>query len=250
MKGYFLNDFRFKEKETKVGKLRLAFPDLDPSQVLELSEHLIASREKLANEPIAAIIDWIDQTAARWLDPNDLIREEAALIIPLISGISREMLYITLDNLFSQLRRPMLTKLLEDALGDVLRLDQFCPKTSAIGSSRAFGPRLITQIFPGNIPGLSVTGLVMGLLMKSATLIRMSKEEVFLPGLFARTLKEVRPDLVGSIAILHWDRTDTALTEAAFQKSEAVIVYGNNETITNLRGLIPTRCRTLFMVTS
>ncbi len=246
MKGYFLSDYTGKEKETQVGKLRLGFPDIGPAQVLTISEQLIASQEKLSAEPIDAIVEWIDQTAARWCDPNDLIREEATLIVPLISGISREMLQIALDDLFLQLRRPMLMKLLCDALGDPRCLDQFCPLPSGIGFSRTFGPRLITQIFPSNIPGLSITGLVMGLLTKSANLVRMSREESLLPSLFARSLKEVRPDLADNIAILHWDRSDTAMTEAAFQKADAAIVYGSNTTITKLRKLIPTTCRTVF----
>lgn len=246
MKGYFLSDYCFKEKEVKVGLLRLAFPDLTPSQLLALSEQLILSQEKLSAEPIDAIIDWIDQAVARWRDPDDLIREEAALIIPLISGISQKMLEIALDDLLTQLRRPMLVQVLEEALGNTKRLDQFCPKTSAVGSTRAFGPRLITQIFPGNVPGLAVTGLILGLLLKSANLIRVSKEEALLSTLFARSLKEVRPDLAASIAILHWDRSEEALTEAAFQKSEAAIVYGNNETISNFRRLIPPSAKTIF----
>ncbi len=247
MKGYFLSDYKgFEEKELQVGKLRLAFPALDPAQVHALSAQLLVNQEKLAAEPIEGIIDWIVQAAARWSDPDDLIREEAEWVMPLLSGISREMLHIALDDLLNQLRRPMLLKLLEEALGDVRRLDQFCPRTSALADSRAFGPRLITQIFPANIPGLSITGLVLGLLTKSANLIRMSKEEALLPTLFARSLQDIRPDLAGNIAILHWDRSEEALTKAAFQKAGAVIVYGNDDTITKLRKLIPPTSRSLF----
>ncbi|MFQ5597612.1 MAG: acyl-CoA reductase [Nitrospiria bacterium] len=246
MKGYFLPNFPVKAREERFGTIRLAVAKLVPSQCIEISKQLVDAQEKLARESIYTIVDWIEQASARWADPNDSIRKEAEATIPIVSNISVEMLHAALDDLFKNLRRPVLLKFIEGELSDVRCLDRFCPKKTGIGFTRAFGPRLITHILPGNISVISVTSLVCGMLAKSANLLRVSPREALLPVLFAETLRALWPEMAQSIGIVTWDKNKTDMTEAAFQNAEVAIVYGNNETITAVGKMIPPTKRTVF----
>ncbi|MBN4054215.1 hypothetical protein JYT87_00735 [Nitrospira defluvii] len=246
MKGYFLPNISFEEKEQQVGKLSLAFPDLAPTHLIDIADRLIDAQEKLAEESIFKIVDWIDQAAAQWLDPKGLVREEAESIIPPVSGISREMLRVILDDLFNNFTRPVLIQFLEEELGDPRQLDRFCQKKRGVGFTRAFGPRLIAQILPGNVTGLSVTSLICGLLAKSANIAKVSREEVLFPVLFARTLHDIWPEMAGSIGISAWDNEAETLTETLLQKADLAVVYGSDETIATIREKIPATTSAVF----
>lgn len=246
MKGYFLPITSIAEKKNQHHRLPLELPVLSPDELIDISVRLIRAGEELGKEPIFKIIDWIDTAAQRWLDPGDAIRKEAESLLPLASGVSKEMVHFILDDLFKNLTRPVLIHLLEEELGDPALCDRFRPKKKGLGFTRAIGPRMITHILPGNITGTAVISLVCGLLAKSANLAKVSTDELLLPVLFARSLHQIRPDLAESMAILTWDHNNIDMTRAAFQKADLAIVYGSDETIAKVREEVPPTTRTLF----
>jgi len=246
MKGYFLPITSIAATKTQDSRLPLELPVLSAEKVIDISDRLILAGESLAKEPIFKIIDWIDTAAQCWLDPKDPFRKEAESLLPLASGVSKEMVRFILDDLFKNLTRPVLIHLLEEELGDPTLCDGFRPKKKGIGFTRVIGPRLITHILPGNISGTAVVSLVCGLLAKSANLAKVSTDELLLPVLFARSLHQIRPELAESMAILTWDNSDTRITQAAFQRADLAIVYGSDETIAQIREKIPPATRTLF----
>jgi len=239
IKGDFHPGLLIDERVETLGSLRLSFADLAPSGLRALSTGLIEAQEKLRAVSIFQIVDWIDRAGARWRDPNHAFRKEAEKFIPLTGIISKEMLPGVLDDLGKTLARPILLDFLEAELGDANRLDRFCPKEKGLGLTRAFGPRLTTHIVPSNIGVISIISLVCGLLAKSANLVRVSPQQSLLPVLFARSLHEIWPEMAKTIAILSWDKSALALTEAAFQNADCVIVYGSDETLTTLCNKIP-----------
>ncbi len=246
MKGYFLPITSITEKKKQHHGLLLELPVLSPDKMIDISDRLIRAGDKLAKEPIFKILDWIDAATQRWLDPKDPIRKEAESLLLLTSGASKEMIHFILEDLFKNLTRPVLIQLLEEELGDPALCDQFRPKKKGLGFTRVIGPRLITHILPGNISGTAVISLVCGLLAKSANLAKVSTEEPLLPVLFARSLHQIRPELAESMAILTWNNKESHITRAAFQKADLAILYGSDETIAQVRELIPPPTRTLF----
>ncbi|HIE65224.1 MAG: acyl-CoA reductase [Nitrospira sp.] len=246
MKGYFLPTTSIAEKKTQHHHLSIELPVLSADEVIDISDRLIRAGERLSKEPIFKIIDWIDTAAQRWLDPKDPIRKEAESLLPLASGVSKEMVRFILDDLFKNLTRPVLIHLLEEELGNPALCDGFRPKRKGVGFTRVIGPRLITHILPGNISGTAIVSLVCGLLAKSANLAKVSMDELLLPVLFARSLHQIRPELAESMAILTWDNNNTDITRAAFQRADLAIVYGSDETIAKVRENIPPATLTLF----
>jgi hypothetical protein len=246
MKGYFLPHISVAEVKREINGVTLEFPSLSPPQIAELADGLIRSHEKLAELSILKIVDWIDLAAQRWLNRKDPIRMEAESILPSLTGASKEMIRLSLDDLFKHLTRPVLIQLLEEELGDPTLLDHFRPKLKGSGFTRAFGPRLVSHVLPGNIPGTSVMSLACGLLAKSSNLAKVSMEELLLPVLFARSLHEIEPDLGQVLAVMTWENHAVEITKAAFRKADLVIVYGNDETIEKIREKIPSTTRAIY----
>lgn len=246
MKGYYLPDVGINEERREINGLTLEIPRVSPVRIAEISNRLIGAQKKLAEASIFKIIDGIDAAAQSWLNPNDSIRKEAESLLTILTGDSKEMIQVTLDDLFKYFTRPVLLQLLEEELGDPTLLDRFRPKLKGSGFTRAFGPRLITHILPGNIIGTSVMSLVCGLLAKSASLAKVSSEEVVLPVLFARSLEKVQADLADALAVLTWDQQADETTREAFRVADLVIAYGSDETIDQVRKLIPSHTRGIF----
>jgi len=234
------------EVRREINGVTFYFPVLTPARIAQIGEGLIRSHEKLVGHSIFKIVDWIDLAAQRWLNHKDPVRQEAEAALPLLTGASKEMIEVSLDDLFQNLTRPVLIQLLEEELGDPSLLDHFRPKRKGSGFYRAFGPRLISHLLPGNAAGASVLSLACGLLAKSSNLAKVSMEEFLLPVLFARSLSEIAPDLANSLAVMTWDHHAVEITEAAFEKADLVIVYGSDETIEEIREKVPPTTRAIY----
>jgi transposase len=141
----------------------------------------------LARRPLAEIVDIIDRVVQHWLDPQYPYRQQAEALLPTITHYSLPMIRHGLDTLLPALRRDALWRLLYAEFGDPLVLDTFRPRAHAGGFTRAYGPRLITHIFSGNVPALSAWSLVCALLTKSASLGKSASEEPVFAALFARS---------------------------------------------------------------
>lgn len=240
--GYFLPD-PLKAVEVAsldFGRVQVQVPVLTPALLGEVIDTITEARDRyLATLSIYTIIDTIDRTITRWLDPGYPLRKMAKTALPEVTGLSQPMIASTLPKMLEGYRRDRLLRLLEDELGDPLILDGFRPRAG--GYSRVFGPKLITHVFSGNIPALAVPGLISALLVKSASLAKASSEEPIFPALFASSLAEEDPRLGECLAVLWWKGGDEALEEIAFSHSDVVVAYGTDEAVESIRAKVKGR---------
>ncbi len=208
---------------------------------------LLEAHRALSNLAIADIVDALDAVARGWLDPeNGLRREAAAHFSDQVGGANG-----WLDYLFSQLTRPALLRLLQSELGDPAILDRFQPRSPhagghAGGQMRAIGPRLIVHILPsGPIADVAIISLVSSLLVKSASLTKIAATDLLAP-LFLRSLQRTAPVLADACALMTWEGNRADLARAAFAQSDCAVVYGSDETVSAVRGLIPPGVRAIF----
>ncbi len=224
----------------------LHVPTLTPDDIDTVANRLIEAREAyLANRPIADIVETIDQVVQLWLDPEYPYRRQAETLLPAITRYSPPMVRHGIDTLFNAFRKDALWRLLQAEFGDPLVLDTFRPRLHAGGSTRAYGPGLITHVFSGNVPALPAWSLICALLTKSASLGKSASEEPLFAALFARSLWEVCPEIGACVAIGWWKGGDTALEAAAFARSEAVIAYGSDVAIRAIQNRVPPATRFL-----
>ncbi len=246
IKAYFLPQMQCSEEIKNIGKQNVSFPQLTPPQIAEISAHLIATQKTLANISIFEIVHCIARVSAQWRDTNHPLRRKAENILPRLCGLSKEMVSQILDEIFKELTEEKLLHLLKTELGNAEILDRFCNNNNGSTRTRAFGPSLITHILPGNVLGVSIISLLCGLLVKSANLLRVSQTEIVFTTLFAESLQEISPEIAQNIAILIWDKKEESITKTAFQKSNFVIAYGNDKSITAIQTLVPAGVPRLF----
>lgn len=221
------------------GGVVLRMPAVTPHLVDLLCRRLLqAQADYLAARPVMDIVEVLGRTIAKWSNPDYHLRRQAEQLLPAVTGYAPEMVRRGLKDYLKTFRRDKLLRFLSQDFDNPLVLDGFQPNRAG-GRSRAYGPRLATQIFAGNVPGLPVWNLVCGLLVKSATLGKSASGEPLFPVLFALSLAEEDPELAACLAILHWPGGDEDIEQTAFNRSEAVTATGGRKAIESVAGRLP-----------
>ena len=224
----------------------LHVPTLTPADIAAVAHRLLEAQARvLSVMPLAEIVEVIDTAVQRWLDPDYSYRQQAEQVLPTITRYAPPMIRHGLDTLLHGFRKECLWQLLEAEFADPLVLDTFRPRPHAAGLTRAYGPRLITHIFSGNVPALPAWSLICGLLTKSASLGKSASEEPVFAALFARSLWDVCPELGECLAVGWWQGGDIALEAAAFAPAEAVIAYGSDAAMQDIQQRVPPETRFL-----
>ena len=93
------------------------------------------------------------------------------------------------------------------------------------------------------MPAPGIVSICCGLLLKSANLVKVSHRDPVFPALFVESMRKVDAELADCVAVLDWRREESALTQAALAEADAVIAYGDDETVDTLRRMRQTDAR-------
>ncbi|MEH7119789.1 acyl-CoA reductase [Neobacillus vireti] len=240
-----LNHFDLKTVNGKDMRYVLKFPVLKGEELKGIIQQVQSNRDEyLSALSIIEIVEKIHLAVQKWLNPEYPLRKLAEQLIPVMTGYDEEMVRLQLKRYIRTFRKKELLRFLDEEFDQPAMLDEFRPRKSG-GMSKAFGPRTIFHVFSGNVPGVQVWSIIMGLLVKSGNIGKTSMAEPLFPVLFAESLAEVDQKLADTIAILPWKGGTHELEEPAIEHCEAVIVYGSNETVEKLRRKVPPHKRFL-----
>jgi hypothetical protein len=223
----------------QVGTVPLRFPMVTPPLVDQLCHRLLqAQAEELAERPVMEVLEVLGRAVTRWFDPRCPQRVLAEELLPQITGYALDMVRRGLKEHLRTFRRDRLLRFLAQDFDNPLVLDGFQPNRAG-GRSRAYGPRLTTQFFAGNVPGLPAWNLVCALLVKSATLGKSAGAEPLFPVLFAGTIAEEDPGLARCLAVLHWPGGQEDVEQTAFTRSDAVMATAGLRATESLARRVP-----------
>lgn len=105
---------------------------------------------------------------------------------------------------------------------------------------RAVGPPLLFVVHAGNVPGVSVTAALRGLLVRSGVLCKAPEVEPGLLALFARELAREDPLLGRSLATTWWPGgAEVPGEEAWARRAGTAVVYGGGEAVRTVRRKLP-----------
>jgi Acyl-CoA reductase (LuxC) len=207
-------------------------------QVQEAIARTVEAHERVVqHRNTDAIIEAIAETANRWREPKNSWRLRAIEQAPTATGFSEPMVREAIDLTFGALTHEALGELIDRELGNRRILDEFCLRGRL--RSRAIGPQLIAHFLAGNVPPPGIISICCGLLLKSANLVKVSNRDPIFPTLFAESLRDVDAELADCVAVFDWTREDSTLTHAALVKANAIVAYGDDQTISALRQLAP-----------
>lgn len=195
------------------------------------------------------IIEMIAHTAEQWLEPQNGFRALALRDGPAETGFSQATLARGLDAFFRQLTVENLEALIVQDLGDARRLDDFSSVSAELRTVRmsyACGPELLVHITAGNLPNPALFSMVLGLLMRSAQVVKCATGTSLLPRLFAHSLAATESKLGACLELVSWSRDSRgahALEDMLFNEAGCVTATGGDEMIAAVRARIPAATR-------
>ena len=124
---------------------------------------------------------------------------------------------LNLNRYIRTFRKQELLRFLDEEFDQPATLDEFRPRKSG-GFTRAYGPKSIFHVFSGNVPGVQIWSLLMGLILKNQLILARPQplSRCFQSCLY-RSLAEVDEKLADAIAILPWKGGTSELEEAAIR---------------------------------
>ncbi len=188
----------------------------------------------LANQPLEAILGLINEARKSWSSTPELDPYR----------------HTGLNFLADWCEPNRLKNLLDSALnGQRAFLDNFLPRKDISHSSQKAMPRgIVSHWLSGNVPLLGMFALVQSILSKNANILKVSaSESQALPVLLAtfKGLSYTTPggytihgdDLLGTLAVVYFDRHQTKIAEKFSANADVRIAWGGREAIESVSGL-------------
>ena len=183
----------------------------------------------------AGITASLGSLSVKWLRKDFSFRRRAEAQLVKRSGFSEKMAQEMLDALFSALIVSKLRALLCSELRDPAVLEGFVKEPRAGRFVRARGPQTILHVFPSNMPNAAVTSLVLGLLVKSRNILKVSRRDEGILALYLDSLKKHDVALWKSCKIIR----NRAESMRAAAEADLVVAYGDNESLEEIRKSVP-----------
>lgn len=234
-----LGDLTEKVVENETHPLVLCYPKITEQEIKEITKIITHNRNHyLKHLTVNEIIDIIARAAEKWTNPSYHLRKIAEKAVPAVTGYDADQFSLELKNFIRLFRKKELKRFVNTELGQSgAMLDDFQPNLSG-GFSKFYGPDLIFQIFSGNVPGIQLWTLIMGLLVKSPTLGKTSFVEPIMPALFVQTLAEIDPKLANTITILPW-HSGEKFEAHCLNLADTIVVCGGKEAVASVKSKTP-----------
>ncbi len=196
---------------------------------------LLSLKTRMRKTKLQDIVSVLNQLAEYWKKdghPEEIIRG-----IEEDSGFSRAEVEQTLAILPALLSEESLMKRLRAEFTNEQMLDRFAKLPHQETLIRAQPLGLILHITAGNVFLSSLDSLLMALVTKNLSLLKVSSENKTFPLYFARTLKKIDTNSVLSdkFAILHWKGGDQSIEAPLKKKVNVIVAWGGEEMISSMR---------------
>src|SRR5262249_36897730 len=128
--------------------------------------------------------------------------------------------------------------LLVQELGHARRLDGIVSNTAEEKMARgamARGPELLAHIAAGNIPNPTLMSITLGVLTRSAQVLKCARGAWFLRRLFAHSLYDAEPKLGACLEVAEWRGGKSEIEKALFAEADCVTATGSDEALAAIR---------------
>jgi phenylacetate-CoA ligase len=189
-------------------------------------------KKKYFETSLHDILSLLNDFANCWNEEGELFQKAFKQLVA-ESQMSLEEVRQTLLMLKPLLAKENLLHRLRAEFNPLEQLDRFAKPLHFQGEVRAVPLGVILHVTAGNVFLSSIDSLVMGLITKNLSIIKVSGQNLFFPLFFARALFEFDKNkiIADKFAILHWKGGDQK-TETYFkQKVDGIIAWGGEEMV-------------------
>jgi len=184
----------------------------------------------LAATPIDDILNVLHQLGQSWKKGTPFY-EEALVKLPSEISFSKAMIEETLKIIPELLDKNNLIKRLNAEFGHYKILDDFLPAKGFEGKLAAFPLGTLLHVSAGNVFLGCIDSLLMGLLTKNISILKLSSQNQIFPEIFSRSFAQVDPHeiLSDKFYILHWKGGDSEFERPLKNKVNAILAWGGEE---------------------
>ncbi len=163
------------------------------------------------------------------------------------SGFSLEETKKTLGLLPLLLKKENLLKRIKTEFNKSEVLDQFIKLPNGNFKTKAVPKGILLHVTAGNVFLSSIDSLIMGLVTKNLSVIKVSSQNTFFPLYFAEKLKSFDKEniLADKFAILHWKGGDENSEDFIKTKVDAIVAWGGEEMISSYQKNLPRHVKLL-----
>ena len=223
----------------------VAFPKLTPAQMRDVVSTVASARRRvLGAMSVNDIADIIDAAVHMLLDRTSPYRQRAETLLPRVSGFDAEMIRLALPEYLRTFRKPELLRFVHEDFPNPAVLDGLQPAIKG-GFVQAHGPDVLTHIWAGNVPALSLWSFVCGLLVKAGNIGKLASAEPLFAGWFAELVASIEPRLADAFAVVWWPSDEHDVADALYGRSDVVLAYGGNDTLAAIGERVPVTTRYL-----
>lgn len=232
------------------GGVGLRAPGPSGAQVHALVDLLEAGGRALARIPVREVARVLGAVGERFTTEGDPLRTRALSELPGAAGISPAQAVHVVDGMARDWTTASLVRLLEGDFDEVEVLDGFRPAPLAGEPLRevrahplAPAGRVAVHVCSGTVPGVSVNSLLRNLLVKGPVLLKPGTGDALLPLLVLDGLHQCDDEVAGVLsqaaAVAWWPGgSGGALEAVALERAGALVVYGGDDTVAELRGRV------------
>lgn len=205
----------------------------------EAGDSLLSKKTSLRKTPVREIVSVLSLLGNHWRKNGH--SEEIISAIENESGFFRKEVEETLAILPQLLSEESLMKRLKAEFTNIGMLDRFAklPHQETLVKAQPLG--LVLHITAGNVFLSSIDSLIMAMITKNISILKVSSENKTFPLYFAKTLKRIDTNSVLSdkFAVLHWKGGDQSVESEIKKKVNAIVAWGGEEMISSYRKDLP-----------
>ena len=185
---------------------------------------------ELASTPIDSILDVLHKLGEAWRLGTPCYMK-ALEELPKEIAFSKEMIEETLNIIPELLNRNNLIQRLNAELGNYKILDQFQNSAHFEGKIKAFPLGTLLHVSAGNVFLGCIDSLLMGLITKNISILKLSSQNQIFPEIFKRSFEEVdkKKILCDKFYIIHWKGGDQSIESTLKKRVNAILAWGGEE---------------------
>jgi phenylacetate-CoA ligase len=207
---------------------------------------LSTKKREFAATSVDSILAVLDSFADSWKEESPHF-ENALKELRQESGFSPDEIKKTLSLLPAILKRESLEKRIRAEFHPATILDGFHKTPGFSGRMRAMPLGIVLHVTAGNVFLSSIDSLIMGLITKNISLLKVSSQNTFFPLFFAEmlALHDKNKILSDKFAILHWKGGESSIEDLLKKKVDGIIAWGGEEMIESYRRNLPKEVKLL-----
>ncbi len=185
------------------------------------------------------IVDFLDRVGKLW-HKEGVFYQEALEIIHSSSSFSKAMIEETLNILPSLLNNDLLVTRIECEIGELESLDR--PVSSKNLKREYLAPvGSVLHVTAGNVFLSVIDTLIMGVLTKNLSFIKLSSSNLEFPKLFLKSLLEVDSthSVLNQIVFLNWRGGDSSIEDLFKEKMDLIVAWGGEEMVASYKKNLP-----------